>query len=185
MKTNESPQLTEPVSTHVVWDALVRVFHWSLVVCVALNAFILEEGETAHQWTGYVATGLVGLRILWGFVSRGHARFSEFFPTPTRVRQHLRQVMLGTPHAPTLGHNPLGGLMMLTLMGLVLSLGLTGYLMGTDALDGEEWLEELHEFLANTLYLAAVVHVMAAWVMGKIERVNLIKAMITGRKTFH
>ena len=32
------------------------------------------------------------------------------------------------------GHNPLGALMMFLLMGLVIALGVTGWMQGTDAL---------------------------------------------------
>ena len=80
------------------------------------------------------------------------------------------------------GHNPLGALMMLALMALVLALGLTGFLQTTDAFWGEEWLEEIHEALAATLIALAGIHAAAAIVMGRLERVNLVGAMITGIK---
>jgi len=72
--------------------------------------------------------------------------------------------------------------MMLTLMGLILSLGVTGWMQTTDTWFGEEWLMELHEWLANGLLLAAGLHAAAAIVMGRLERVHLVRAMITGFK---
>jgi len=81
-----------------------------------------------------------------------------------------------------LGHNPLGALMMLALMSLILALGFTGWLQGTDAYWGEEWLQELHEVMANALLLAAGLHAAAAIVMGRLERVRLVRAMVTGYK---
>ena len=42
-----------------VWDPFVRVFHWSLVSCVVLNFFVVDDGETLHQFIGYLAAGLV------------------------------------------------------------------------------------------------------------------------------
>lgn len=164
-----------------VWDVFVRVFHWTLVGCVLANFLVLEEGDPPHRWAGYVATGLVLARIVWGLIGTRHARFASFFPTPSRLKAHLAAVRQGQ-HPQVVGHNPLGALMMLALMALVLSLGATGYLMGTDAFWGEEWLEELHEGLANTLMLAVGLHALAAIVMSRIERVNLIRAMITGVK---
>jgi cytochrome b len=166
-----------------VWDPFVRLFHWSLVVCVLLNQFVLEAGETPHRWAGYIASGLVVARILWGFVGTRHARFADFFPTPTRVRQHLMALRQGQA-GEHLGHNPLGALMMLALMALVLALGFTGWLQGTDAFWGEEWLQEVHEWLANGLLLAAGLHAAAAVMMGRMERVNLVRAMVTGVKRF-
>ncbi|HEX5804767.1 MAG TPA: cytochrome b/b6 domain-containing protein [Macromonas sp.] len=164
-----------------VWDRFVRLFHWSLVSCVILNLWILEEGETAHEWAGYTAVGLVLARVVWGFIGTRYARFSDFFPTPRRVAAHVQALLHGEPPS-SMGHNPMGALMMLALMALVLSLGLTGWLQGTDAYFGEEWLEELHEGLANTLLLLAGLHASAAIVMSRLERVNLVRAMVTGKK---
>lgn len=164
-----------------VWDLFVRIFHWTLVGCVLLNYVVLEEGETPHQWVGYLASTLVMARIVWGFIGSRHARFSDFFPTPSRLKHHVRAMLTRQPDHHW-GHNPLGALMMLLLMSLVLSLGVTGWMQGTDAYFGEEWLQELHELLANTLVLSAGLHAMAALVMGRIERTRLIKAMVTGVK---
>ncbi len=164
-----------------VWDPFVRVFHWTLVSCVLLNQFVLEEGETPHEWAGYLAAALVVARIVWGFIGSRHARFSDFFPTPTRLVAHLRAMRSGVPEHHV-GHNPLGALMMLLLMGLVLALGFTGWLQGTDTYFGEEWLQELHEWLANGLLLSAGLHAASAIVMGRVERTRLVKAMFTGVK---
>lgn len=166
-----------------VWDPFVRVFHWSLVACVLLNQFVLEAGDTAHEWSGYIASALVVARIVWGFVGTRHARFSDFFPTPSRMRRHLQAMRRGHA-ADHPGHNPLGALMMLALMALVLALGFTGWLQGTDAFWGEEWLQAVHEWLANGLLLAAGLHALAAVLMGRLERVNLVRAMVTGVKRF-
>ena len=164
-----------------VWDPFVRIFHWSLVIGVLANFFVVDDGETVHQWLGYTVTTLVLARIVWGFVGTRHARFADFFPTPARVRRHLADLASGRRdfHA---GHNPLGALMMLALIGLVLSLGVTGYMQGMDAYWGEEWLQDLHEGIATGLIGLAGLHALAAIVMSRLERVNLVKAMITGVK---
>lgn len=72
--------------------------------------------------------------------------------------------------------------MMLTLMGLVLLLGLTGWLQGTDRFWGNEALQDLHEALADGLVALAGLHAAAALVMGRLERTRLVKAMFTGVK---
>lgn len=167
-----------------VWDPFVRVFHWVLVSCVLLNFFILDDGETLHQWLGYTASALIGARIVWGFVGTEHARFANFFPTPKRLLEHLKGLASGKPPFHP-GHNPLGALMMLTLMVLALALGLSGYLQTTDRFWGEEWLQEVHEVLATALIGLAAVHATAAIVMGRFEGVNLVGAMITGVKHLH
>ena len=164
-----------------VWDPFVRVFHWSLVSCVVLNFFVVDDGETLHQWIGYFASGLIVARIVWGFVGSEHARFTSFFPTPARLRAHLAAIRSGKADIH-LGHNPLGAVMMLALMVLVLALGVSGFLQTTDAFWGEEWLQEVHEVLASALIALATLHAAAAIVMGRLEGVSLVGAMITGVK---
>ena len=164
-----------------VWDGFVRLFHWSMVAIVALNLFILEEGDVAHRWLGYVAAGGVLARLVWGFVGSRYARFSDWFPTPARLRAHLSALRRGEPETH-LGHNPLAGLMILTLLSLLLALALSGWLMGTDAYFGVEWVEELHEGLANGLQGLVALHVLAALLMGRKLRQPLILAMVTGYK---
>lgn len=167
-----------------VWDPLVRLAHWGLVICVVLNAWVLEEGELAHRRVGYAACTLVLVRGIWGIVGTRHARFSSFFPTPARLQHQLQAMQRGQVQA-YVGHSPLGAVMMLALMGLVLLLGLTGWMQGLDAFFGDEWLEELHKGVANTLLACAGLHAMAALVLGRLERVALVRAMVTGIKQQH
>lgn len=175
----QSPAHAEP--SRPVWDRFVRLFHWALVSAVLLNQFVLEEGESPHEWAGYLAAGLVVARIVWGFIGSRHARFADFFPTPSRLWRHLQALRSGQPEHHW-GHNPLGAVMMFLLMGLVLALGVTGWMQGLDAFWGEEWLQDLHETLADALLLAAALHAAAALLMGRIERTRLVKAMVTGVK---
>lgn len=165
----------------VVWDVPTRVFHWMLVTCVVLDYFVFTDGKDLHQWLGYAASGLVVWRFIWGFAGSRHSRFYDFFPTPWRVRRHVKALMTGQPdfHA---GHNPLGALMMLCLLALVGVLGLSGWMMSLDAFWGEDWIENVHEWTANALIGFAVVHAAAAVVMGRVERTRLVKAMFTGVK---
>ena len=181
------PATTDCATRRPVWDLFVRIFHWSLVSCVILNYSVVEEGEWLHQWLGYTASALVVARVVWGFVGSRHARFADFFPTPARLRKHWTELRLAlrTGHLPRhVGHSPFGALMMLSLMALVLLLGLTGWLQTTDQFWGVEWLQETHEILANALMVTAAVHAMAALLIGRLERCNLIAAMISGVKVF-
>lgn len=164
-----------------VWDPLVRVFHWTLALCVLANFFLLEAGEVPHRYTGYLACILVLIRIVWGFVGTRYARFSDFFPTPAKIRHHIREVRAGHPD-PYLGHNPLGAVMMLALLMLVLSMGVTGWMMGTDQFYEVEWVKQLHEGIANFMMLCVGLHVAAAVAMSRLTKVNLVRAMVTGIK---
>jgi cytochrome b len=174
---------TAPVESVRVWDRFVRLFHWGLVGCVLVNYFVLTDGEDLHQWLGYAATALVLARVVWGFVGSAHARFSDFFPTPQRIRADLAAWRSGRVPRHS-GHTPLGAVMMLVLMLTVLGLGLTGWLQTTDWFWGDERMQEVHEFLGQALISLAVLHAAAAIVMGRLERTNLVKAMFTGVKVF-
>ena len=174
------PSELEPDEVRV-WDPFVRIFHWGLVACIALNEFVVDDGERVHQWIGYAASALVLARIVWGFVGTRHARFADFWPTPARLRAHLADLLAGR-HGAQVGHNPLGALMMLALLAVVLALGASGWLQTTDAFWGEEWLQELHEELAEALLGLAGVHVAAALLMSGVEHTNLVAAMVSGIK---
>jgi cytochrome b len=159
---------------------LLRLFHWSLAACI-LGAFLVEEGDTAHQLLGYTALGLVALRLLWGLVGSRHARFSDFVRGPRAVGRYLRERMAGTSRR-RLGHNPAGAVMVLVLLAGVAAVGTTGWMQTLDAFWGAEWLEELHEALAYGLLAFIGVHVLAAIVESVHYRENLVAAMVHGRK---
>jgi Cytochrome b len=90
-------------ATVYVWDPFVRLFHWSLVTAVVLNQFVWEEGDTAHEWTGYTAALLVALRLVWGLIGTRHARLSDWWPTPSRLRAHAQGLLTRAP-GESVGH---------------------------------------------------------------------------------
>ncbi|MDR3411666.1 MAG: cytochrome b/b6 domain-containing protein [Formivibrio sp.] len=163
-----------------VWDPLVRLLHWVLVGCVISNLFN-ASGHFAHRTLGLIAAGAVTVRLVWGFVGPQYARFSDWFPTPTRLIPYLRALLRN--QAPRhLGHNPAAAVMMLTLMALVLGLGVSGYLMTTDAFYENETLQGVHESLVSILQAAVIVHVLAALYESWKHRENLIGSMVHGYK---
>ncbi|WP_269532296.1 cytochrome b/b6 domain-containing protein [Chitinimonas sp. BJYL2] len=170
-----------PTARVAVWDPLVRLTHWTVALLV-LGNFLNEDGETWHRYAGYTVVALVLIRLVWGWVGPGHARLWTELPTPQRITAYVSALWQGK--APRyLGHNPLGMLMMLALWSVLLGLGLTGWLMGTDMFWGEEWVEEIHEALANSLMVLVPLHVLAAIMASLHERDNLIAAMVHGKKS--
>lgn len=182
-----------------VWDLFVRTSHW--VVAVGFFAAYLSEDELLglHIWAGYTVLALVILRLVWGFVGSGHARFRDFLYGPGTILGHLKDLAL-LRNRRYLGHNPAGGAMVVLLLACLLVTGLTGLVMfGAEAADagalrgvavalgatgeaGEEVFEEVHEFFANlTLFLVAL-HIAGVVLDGLVHRENLVRAMFTGRK---
>ncbi|KPL51976.1 cytochrome B [Prosthecomicrobium hirschii] len=167
--------------TLMVWDPLVRLFHWTVVAGCVVNSFVFEDGKTVHRYVGYVVAGALAIRILWGFVGTAHARFTDFVPGPARLIAYLRAMLAGR-EPRHVGHNPAASVMILTLMALLAAVSVTGWMLTLDAYFGEEWLEDLHELIANAILGLAVIHVLAAIYESMRHRENLILAMITGRK---
>lgn len=172
-----------------VWDILVRFTHWTVAAGIMANLLFTEDGSDWHVYVGYTVVGLVVLRLLWGLVGTRYARFTNFFPTPIRLKHHLSDISARRVDAQHLGHNPLAALMIFSLWAVIIGLGITGYLMETDMfshseiLGNKDVLEEIHELLANSLYLLVPLHIIAALAMSYWQRQNLIKSMITGKKT--
>lgn len=164
-----------------VWDPLVRLFHWTLALGCIANLTVLREVKTVHRYVGYVVLAAVVIRLVWGFIGTRHARFADFAPGPRRLLAYL--VALSRGREPRyVGHNPAGAVMMLALMGLVMTCGVTGWMMGLDAFWGERWLETLHEGAANVILIMAIGHVLAALVESWRHRENLVLSMINGFK---
>ena len=164
-----------------VWDPLVRLIHWGLALTILVNAAVLDEESALHEWVGYVALGLVGIRLIWGLFGSRHSRLSAFPPKPVTAMRHLVALSKGdkTVH---LSHNPLGALMVYNMWVTVLVLGATGYMMGTMQFFGVDWVEEGHEIAFNWLLVSIVLHIggvaFDTWRSG----VPLVRSMIDGRK---
>ena len=164
-----------------VWDPLVRLIHWSLALMILLNGTIIEEESSAHEWIGYIALVLVGLRLVWALIGPKHARFSAFPPSPARAVHYLRAMLAGdrTIH---LSHNPIGALMVYNIWLSVLAIGVTGYMMTTMTFFGIEWVEEVHEGIFGWLVFSVALHVVGVAFDSWRSGVNLVRAMIDGRK---
>jgi cytochrome b len=164
-----------------VWDPFVRFFHWSLVLLLTANAFILDDESKFHRWAGYTVAALIVARIIWGIWGTQYARFSSFPPSLRNSLEQLTDLATGrkTIH---LGHTPLGALMIYNLILSVLVICVSGYLMTTDMFWGVEWPEELHEAAVTWVEISVVFHVAAVVFESIRTRVNLPRAMITGYK---
>lgn len=165
-----------------VWDPLVRLIHWSLALAILLNGTIVEEESTTHEWIGYFAVALVAIRLIWAMIGPKHARFSAFPPSPRRAFEHFRAILSGK-RIVHLSHNPLGALMVYNIWLTVIALGITGYMMTTITFFGVDWVEEVHEAAFSWLLLSIFLHVAGVLFDTGRTGVNLVHAMICGRKS--
>jgi cytochrome b len=170
-----------PPATVKVWDPFVRLFHWTLAGLVLVAFLTGDEAEKVHIAVGYAILGLISARIVWGFVGPRHARFTDFVKSPAEILRYARQELRG--RAPRrLGHNPLGGAMVVGLLTTLSAVSILGYLLTTDAYWGVEQVKEIHEAAAYLLLGMAGLHVLGVVWTSASHRENLVKAMITGRK---
>ncbi|MBS1236468.1 MAG: cytochrome [Proteobacteria bacterium] len=159
----------------VVWDPLVRMFHWSLVASFAV-AYLSGEGEvlSLHAWSGYIIGGLILFRLLWGLVGPRHARFADFVFTPATILAYGRDLLRGQAQR-YLGHNPLGGAMVIALL-LMLALAT---LSGITLYGAKEAAGPLAGMMRGTSDGGSAENAGAVF---RLHRENLVRAMITGRK---
>ncbi|MBU3671861.1 MAG: cytochrome b [Sinobacteraceae bacterium] len=180
----------------LVWDLPVRLIHWSLLLCVVAAWLTREiEGDwfVWHTRFGYAVLLLVVTRLLWGFVGTRHARFASFVRGPASILRYLRGDSTSSPNV-AVGHNPLGALMVLALLGLLLIQALTGLfandqIMETGPLFGyvssttSDALTTVHKQVFDLIVAAVFVHVAAALFYLWVRHDNLILPMLTGRKS--
>lgn len=174
----------QPASTAArihVWDRAVRLLHWTLVASVALSALGLVVLFGVHQPAGYVALAAVLARSAWGAVGSRYARFAQFVRGPRAALRYARTVAVGR-EPRFIGHNPLGGWMVVALMLCVIGLALTGWLYTTDAFFGDETVETVHRGLAWALLGFVVAHVAGVLFTSFRHRENLVAAMFSGIK---
>jgi cytochrome b len=164
-----------------VWDRFVRIFHWGLVVSFFVAYFSTTSVGWVHKGFGYAALALIAARIVWGFVGKGHARFTDFVPTPRKLL-HYVAAMLRREEPRYIGHNPAAAMMILFLLGMVAGIGITGWMMTLDAFWGNGLVEDTHVMLVNVTIMAVGVHVCAAIYESVHQRENLILSMVTGTK---
>jgi cytochrome b len=164
-----------------VWDLAVRVLHWSLVLTVAAAWLTRHSPGRWHEWIGYTTLAIVAARIAWGFLGAGYARFADFLRPASATIAYSRDVFTGR-EARYVGHNPLGGWMVLALLALVALVGFSGWLYTTDRFWGVPWVEELHETLSDILFAFVGLHILGVVFTSVRHRENLAGAMLHGRK---
>ena len=170
-----------------IWDLPTRLFHWTLVALIAFSWWTAEEHhDELHIWSGLAVLSLLIFRILWGFVGSSTARFTNFIRGPRAVLGYLRGTWRG------IGHNPLGALSVVALIGLVsLQVGLGLIASDEDGLmqgplahlvsaDISEEAVDLHEDLFDVLLVFIGLHV-AAVLFYVLRGKNIIGPMLSGQ----
>ncbi len=98
-----------------VWDPIVRVGHWALVIAF-FTAYLTEDDLlTQHTWAGYTVATIIFIRIIWGFIGGQYAKFSQFMYRPSIIIHYIKNLLSGKQQH-YVGHNPAGGAMVVALL---------------------------------------------------------------------
>lgn len=178
-----------------VWDLSTRLFHWTLVVLVALQFATADFHWLSMQWHarfGYATLVLLLFRIAWGFAGSQTSRFAEFVRGPVAVARYVQALFAG--RAPlAIGHNALGGWSVLAMLALLLAQTVSG-LFASDGIDSDgpfvdaasdavvKWMTRLHNLGDTALLLMIALHVAAVLLHWILHRDNLVAPMLSGRK---
>ena len=184
-----APGAPTPVADRVrVWDLPTRLFHWSLVALVVAAFVSAKMGGHAMPWHGRIGLAILGLlvfRIVWGVVGSTYARFAQFVRGPAAIRAYLKGEWQGQ------GHNPLGALSVLALLGALSlqaitglfandDIAFTGYLAPLVASDTGTALTKIHYLLEKVSMLLVATHIGAIVFYARVKKHNLVRPMVTG-----
>ena len=182
-----------PEGRILVWDAPVRVFHWVLAVLVV---FSFVTGKVAGSWlewhmrSGYAILALVIFRLAWGLIGSDTARFASFLRGPGIAIGYLRET-LARRHPRVLGHNPLGGWMVVFMLLVLLVQALSGLfvddeIMTQGPLTGKASgavvarLTALHHYNHWVIAGMVALHLVAIATYHWVLKVNLVSPMVNG-----
>ena len=186
-----------PDDRRLVWDLPLRAFHWLFAASILASWATAEAGfewMKVHMRLGYFMIGLLLFRLVWGFIGPRHARFANFLKGPGTVWRYARGLRHKASEAVvSVGHNPLGGLMVI-LMLLLVAFQVTTGLFATDDIvwtgpynpsvsdATAKVLTHLHHLNFNFILAAIALHVAAIAYYAFVKKQNLVPAMLTGWK---
>ncbi len=190
--------MTKPATDLIsapVWDAFVRCFHWSLVTLFAIS---VASGKVGGEWivwhmrSGYAILTLVVFRLIWGFVGGEYARYGSFLTGPMRGIKFAKG-LLGKAPQHVIGHNPVGGWMVVVLLLLLATqagLGLfsndeiatTGPLARYVSDATSIAFMSRHRWIGDGLLILVGIHIAAVLFHVFVKKEGIVRAMFTGRK---
>ncbi len=130
-----------------------------------------------HEVAGYAVLALLFFRMIWGLVGGEHARFWDFIRGGRTLRDYAAKLFRFSPPS-SLGHNPLGGWMIVLLLVTLGAIIATGIFA-----EGEgEAVAELHAGLTDFLIGLVAVHILGVIAGSLLTGDNLTRAMVTGDK---
>lgn len=181
-----TPPATAQTRRRVIDDPM-RMFHW-LFAGAFIGAYLSADSEhfrLLHVTLGYIMAGMFAFRLAYGLLGPGQARLAKLRGRLAGAGSGLRERPRGGPGRWRQGQNLLAALTVAALLLLTPLLLLSGYGVwqewGTDLtwID-EDWLEELHEAIANAFLAAVLGHLALLLGLSLLRGRNQALPMLTG-----
>ncbi len=180
-----------------VWDPLIRIWHWLLVLSVTAGWLLGEYRDfdtiEYHMYLGYLTGTLILLRVAWGFFGPPPVRFGSFRISPASLRAYLGGVLRRKPSGVA-GHNPLGALSVIAMLLALAVQVITGLFSEDDGLFTEgplaglvssgvrSSLGSIHQQCSTVILVLVGLHVAAILFYQFWKRENLVRPMFSGWK---
>ena len=196
-RASESDAPRTDVERVAVWDLPVRVVHWTLV---ALLVGLVTTGLIGNEWLewhmrlGKALIAVVLFRVLWGFAGSRNARFRTFVRGPRAAASYVRSRFERRPEIHVT-HNPLGGWMVMALIGLVGLQALSGLFAADEdrlVIEGPfvkfvasatvDFAAKWHHRIFDAIQIFAVLHIAANLFYTFVKKDPLIQGMARGWK---
>lgn len=178
---NPPPVPTNAPAAVPVWDLPLRLMHWSLAASVLIAWFTANVFDTVHEIAGYTVMVVLVLRLLWCVAGNRYARLHNAIRPPRATLSYLRRILRGET-GRYLGLNPAGAAMAVTLLLLLVVSSVSGWMQITERYFGNEWVERVHTWSSNLVLGLAAIHVLGVVLACALQKEDLVRAMITGKK---
>ena len=196
----------EGIERVYVWDLLVRMSHWIIMICVFMLAltgvyigdpflipagaaneqFVMATMKVVHFYTAIIFTLAVASRIAWMLVGSYYAGWRQFVPTSPRRRRDvigmLKFYMFLSKEPPmNVGHNPLAGSFYLLVFALYLVMIFTGFALYSVSSVGYMQMWEFLVPIFGGLQMTRWIHHLAMWFILGFVAHHIWSAMLVSR----
>ncbi len=187
------PKPRTPLLLMRVWDAPTRLFHWAIVVLIAVSYFSMKFDQVQlHYLSGYTMLTLLLFRLGWGLFGSETSRFRQFLRSPVEGFRHLADFTTREPDRE-IGHNAAGGWMVLLMLLALAVQAVTGLFAGDPVEGGGPFIDQIgskpqhllstiHDVNFNIILALIAIHLIAILAYAAIKRHDLVRPMVTGKK---
>jgi len=172
------------------YGAVAQFFHWIIVVLIVVQYVLANQADNLplgvakiavlarHKSVGITILALVLLRLIWrlmGEVPVSPPDMSRWQKQSSRISHRaLYTLLIATPMAGWLMSSarnfPVSWFGLVTLPDFI-----------SPSRPAYEWLHDIHEFLALTLFCLALLHIAAALKHHFVDRDNVLRRMLPFR----